>query len=93
MMKILRVKGNCLQAEEEISYTVYYAVAEFYDAGVQPLTTRSWKKWITKPVLPWLQVWENKSLHMIGSTKLGTEYETFIDTATCSLWNFLRNVK
>ena len=85
------VKNTAFQAGEEISYTVYYAVAGIYiDAG-NATFTNVLEKMNNKPVYHISGVGKtNPSYDWIY--KVRDKYETFIDTATLQPLKFLRNV-
>jgi hypothetical protein len=85
------IKNLAFQAGEEISYTVYYAVAGLYiDAG-NALFTNTLEKINNKPVYHISGVGKtNPSYDWIY--KVRDKYETFIDTATMQPLKFLRNV-
>ena len=85
------IKNTAFQAGEEISYTVYYAVAGIYiDAG-NATFTNVLEKMNNKPVYHISGVGKtNPSYDWIY--KVRDKYETFIDTATMQPLKFLRNV-
>lgn len=85
------IRNTTFQAGEEISYTVYYAVAGIYiDAG-NATFTNVLEKMNGKPVYHISGVGKtNPSYDWIY--KVRDKYETFIDTATLQPLKFLRNV-
>ena len=85
------LKNTSFQAGEQLTYTVYYAVAGIYiDAGTATFTN-TLEKLNNKPVY-----------HIVGDGKTNPsydwvykvrdKYETFLDTATLQPMKFLRNV-
>jgi hypothetical protein len=85
------MKNTTFQGGEEISYTVYYAVAGIYiDAG-NATFTNDLEKLNGKPVYHISGVGKtNPSYDWIY--KVRDKYETFIDTSTLQPLKFLRNV-
>jgi len=85
------VKNTAFQAGEEISYTVYYAVAGIYiDAG-NATFTNVLEKINGRPVYHIAGVGKtNPSYDWIY--KVRDKYETFIDTGSLQPLKFLRNV-
>ena len=85
------IKNTAFGAGEEISYTVYYAVAGIYiDAG-NATFTNTLEKMNNRPVYHVAGVGKtNPSYDWIY--KVRDKYESFIDTATLQPLKFLRNV-
>ncbi|HMG67386.1 MAG TPA: DUF3108 domain-containing protein [Chitinophagaceae bacterium] len=85
------IKNTTFQAGEEISYTVYYAVAGIYiDAGTATFTNVL-EKMNGRPVYHVAGVGKtNPSYDWIY--KVRDKYESFIDTASLQPLKFLRNV-
>src|SRR5260370_39113153 len=85
------IRNTAFQAGEEISYTVYYAVAGIYiDAGNATFISNL-EKIINKPVYHITGIGKtNPSYDWIY--KVRDKYETFIDTNTLQPLKFLRNV-
>jgi hypothetical protein len=85
------IRNTSFQANEEISYTVYYAVAGIYiDAG-NATFSNTLERINNKPVYHISGVGKtNPSYDWIY--KVRDKYETFVDTATLQPLKFLRNV-
>jgi Protein of unknown function (DUF3108) len=85
------IRNTAFQAGEEISYTVYYAVAGIYiDAGTA-VFTNNLERLNNKPVYHISGVGKtNPSYDWIY--KVRDKYETYIDTATLQPLKFIRNV-
>ncbi|MER3498184.1 MAG: DUF3108 domain-containing protein [Chitinophagaceae bacterium] len=85
------MRNTSFQADEEVTYTVYYAVAGIYiDAG-NAVFTNTLERLNNRPVF-----------HIVGDGKTNSSYdwiykvrdryETYIDTATLQPLKFIRNI-